>query len=192
MKLISYALAAMLATAIPGAIWAQGGSNMADVAPQATPWGARTPAPTAPADSTRPKNAKLPASSSGGSKSSPEVTARSVSATRAAVAQGKRDPFSSVVQTSGEGPACGVGKKCLVPNQVVLKGVVKGPDGMLAVVENQQRRSYFLRENDPVFNGQVVRITADSIVFREKVLDKLGHEQTREVVKRISGGRPAV
>jgi len=37
-----------------------------------------------------------------------------------------------------------------------------------------------------------VRITADSIVFREKVLDKLGHEQTREVVKRISGGRPAV
>jgi Tfp pilus assembly protein PilP len=74
----------------------------------------------------------------------------------------------------------------------VLKGVVKGPDGMLAVVENQQRRSYFLRENDPVFNGQVVRITADSIVFREKVLDKLGHEQTREVVKRISGGRPAV
>lgn len=189
MKLIGYALAAMLATVTPGAIWAQGGANVADINAQPTSWGVRTPASKAAKDSKPIKNAKLPATSGGGS--SPGVIANSVSVSRAAAAQAKRDPFASVLQSTGEGPACGVGKKCLVPNQVVLKGVVKGPDGMLALVENQQRRAYFLHENDPVFNGQVVRITADSIVFREKVLDKLGHEQTREVVKRISGGRPA-
>jgi hypothetical protein len=105
---------------------------------------------------------------------------------------GKRDPFRSVIQ-SREGSSsvseCATGKKCLVANLVMLKGVVKGPEGMLAVVENQHHKSYFLREKDPIFNGQVVRITSDSIVFREKVVDKAGRTSTREVVKHIAGGK---
>ena len=107
-------------------------------------------------------------------------------------ATGKRDPFRSVIQSHEvTGSDCGAGKKCLVANLVILKGVVKGPDGMLAVVENQHHKSYFLREKDPIFNGQVLRITSDSIVFREKAVDKTGHETTHEVVKRIAGGKPA-
>lgn len=51
-------------------------------------------------------------------------------------------------------------------------------------------KAYFLRENDPVFNGYVVKITGDSVVFQETVQDKLGKSFTREVVKRIS--TPAV
>jgi hypothetical protein len=179
---------------------------MVDVEAQSTLWGApaRTSAPKrnaaqAPASkpgaskpvATKPV-AKKPrlAKASAVVKPEEEVTAGSGAASRATVDRNKRDPFASVIQSSTQGPACAAGKKCLVPNQVVLRGVVKGPDGMLAVVENQQRRAYFLHENDPVFNGQVVRITADSIVFREKVLDKLGHEQTREVVKRIAVAKP--
>jgi Tfp pilus assembly protein PilP len=105
---------------------------------------------------------------------------------------GKRDPFRSVIQSHETGTNdCAAGKKCLVANLLILKGVVKEPDGMLAVVENQHHKSYFLRENDPVFNGQVVRITSDSIVFREKVADRTGHEKTQEVVKYIAGGKPA-
>ena len=46
-------------------------------------------------------------------------------------------------------------------------------------------KAYFLRENDPVFNGYVVKITGDSVVFQETVQDKLGKPFTREVVKRI-------
>jgi hypothetical protein len=41
-----------------------------------------------------------------------------------------------------------------------------------------------LRENDPVFNGYVVKITGDSVVFQETVQDKLGKTFTREVVKK--------
>jgi len=37
-----------------------------------------------------------------------------------------------------------------------------------------------------VFNGYVVRITGDSVVFQETVQDKLGKASTREVVKRVS------
>jgi hypothetical protein len=97
---------------------------------------------------------------------------------------GKRDPFfSPVVQQNGSG--CSTGKKCLEIGNINLRGVVKSDNGFIAVVTNNLNKAYFLRENDPVFNGYVVRITGDSVVFQETVQDKLGKPLTREVVKRI-------
>jgi AMIN domain len=97
---------------------------------------------------------------------------------------GKRDPFfSPVVQQNGSG--CSTGKKCLDIGAINLRGVVKSDAGFIAVVTNSLNKAYFLRENDPVFNGFVVKITGDSVVFRETIQDKLGKAFTREVVKRI-------
>lgn len=97
---------------------------------------------------------------------------------------GKRDPFfSPVVQQSGSG--CTTGKKCLEIGNINLRGVVKSDTGFIAVVTNSLNKAYFLRENDPVFNGYVMKITGDSVVFQETVQDKLGKPFTREVVKRI-------
>jgi Tfp pilus assembly protein PilP len=97
---------------------------------------------------------------------------------------GKRDPFfSPVVQTNGSG--CSTGKKCLEIGAINLRGVVKSDTGFIAVVTNNLNKAYFLRENDPVFNGYVVKITGDSVVFQETIQDKLGKPFTREVVKRI-------
>jgi hypothetical protein len=97
---------------------------------------------------------------------------------------GKRDPFfSPVVQQGGSG--CSTGKKCLEINAINVRGVVKSDSGFIAVVTNSIGKAYFLRENDPVFNGYVVRITGDSVVFEETVQDKLGKTSTHEVVKKI-------
>ncbi len=97
---------------------------------------------------------------------------------------GKRDPFfSPVVQQNGSG--CSTGKKCLEIGNINLRGVVKSDSGFIAVVTNNLNKAYFLRENDPVFNGYVMKITGDSVVFQETVQDKLGKPFTREVVKRI-------
>jgi hypothetical protein len=97
---------------------------------------------------------------------------------------GKRDPFfSPVVQQGGSG--CSTGKKCLEIGAINLRGVVKSDAGFIAVVTNNLNKAYFLRENDPVFNGYVVKITGDSVVFQETIQDKLGKPFTREVVKRI-------
>ncbi len=83
------------------------------------------------------------------------------------------------------GSGCSTGKRCLAIDQIALKGVVKSDAGMIAVVVNALNKAYFLRENDPVFNGYVVKITGDSIVFKETVQDKLGKPFTREVTKKI-------
>lgn len=98
---------------------------------------------------------------------------------------GKRDPFFSPVVSQAGGSGCSTGKKCLEIGQINLRGVVKSENGFIAVVTNTLNKAYFLREKDPVFNGYVVRITGDSVVFQETVQDKLGKAFTREVVKRI-------
>ena len=72
------------------------------------------------------------------------------------------------------GSGCSTGKKCLEIGAINLRGVVHAESGFIAVVSNGLNKAYFLRENDPVFNGYVVKITGDSIVFQETLQDRLG------------------
>ena len=106
------------------------------------------------------------------------------------VAANRRDPFvSPVVSVGAVGSGCNSGKRCLAIDQIALRGIVKSDTGMIAVVVNAMDKAYFLRENDPVFNGYVVKITGDSIVFKETFHDRLGKPLTRDITKTIS--RPA-
>jgi Tfp pilus assembly protein PilP len=101
--------------------------------------------------------------------------------------EGKRDPFvSPVVAMGASGSGCSSGKRCLAIDQIALRGVVKSDAGMIAVVVNSVDKAYFLRENDPVFDGYVVKITGDSIVFKETFHDRLGKTLTRDVTKTIT------
>jgi len=103
---------------------------------------------------------------------------------------GKRDPFISPVVSHTNNVSCSGGKKCLEIGTINLRGIVHCEAGFIAVVSNGLNKAYFLRENDPVFNGYVMKITGDSIVFQETLQDRLGKSFTREVVKKIT--TPAV
>jgi hypothetical protein len=104
---------------------------------------------------------------------------------------GKRDPFVSViVARSDSSAACTGGKRCLQIDQIALRGIVRTPTKWIAMVENPARKTYYLYENDPIFNAVVVRITGDSVIFRESVQDALGHSTEREIVKRVNA--PAI
>ena len=146
-------------------------------------------APVKPA--VRPPMARKAAMAPARAKAKPAATAGKEAATQTAAtakaAPAKRDPFISPIREQGAaGPACTTGKKCLAINSIVLRGIVKSQAGMIAVVESSARRiSYFLRVNDPVFNGYVVKITGDSVVFRENVMDRLGKQSTRDVVMKV-------
>jgi hypothetical protein len=104
-------------------------------------------------------------------------------------ARGRRDPFVSpiVKPAGGSGvPACTTGKRCLSVGEMVLRGIVKAQNGMIAVVENSAHKTYFLRENDPVFNGFVMKITGDTVVFKENSQDTFGRPTSREVVMKVA------
>jgi hypothetical protein len=98
---------------------------------------------------------------------------------------GKRDPFFSPITQQTTTSGCSTGKKCLEIGQINVRGVVKSDSGFIAVVTNSLNKAYFLHENDPVFNGYVVKITGDSVVFQETFQDKLGKSLTREITKKI-------
>jgi hypothetical protein len=117
-------------------------------------------------------------------------TEQSVTPDSKYAANGRRDPFISPVVSHAGGSGCSTGKKCLEIGAINLRGVVHAESGFIAVVSNGLNKAYFLRENDPVFNGYVMKITGDSIVFQETLQDRLGKSFTREVVKKIT--TPAV
>src|SRR5260370_836786 len=100
-------------------------------------------------------------------------------------ANGRRDTYIRPVVCHAGGSGCSSGKKCLEIGTINLRGVVHAESGFIAVVSNGLNKAYFLRENDPVFNGYVMKITGDSIVFQETLQDRLGKTFTREVVKKI-------
>jgi Tfp pilus assembly protein PilP len=103
---------------------------------------------------------------------------------------GRRDPFISPIRLQEDKmkstSVCTTGARCLIIDQVVLKGVVKTTSGMIAMVENAAKKQYNLREKDPVFNGVVQKISGDSVIFRETVTDTFGKQSAREVVKRVT------
>ena len=106
---------------------------------------------------------------------------------------GKRDPFlSPIALAASRAPAvaCSAGKHCLVVGQIALKGIIQTKEGNIAMVENGARRSYYLHENDALFDGSVVKISGDSVTFRQESSDYLGKPVSKEVIKKVSA--PAV
>lgn len=101
----------------------------------------------------------------------------------------RRDPFESLV---GRQKAAADAAKNLPPGKAGLQvgtlrldGVVKAPNGMIAVVTNPQSRTYFLREGDQLYDGKVDKIAMDSVTFHEEGKDAFGKPVEREVSKRI-------
>ena len=101
----------------------------------------------------------------------------------------RRDPFNPLV---GKEPGGGVVTEHLPPGKAGLRvgtlrldGIVRGPNGMIAVVSNPQQRVYFLRENDQLFDGRVEKINMDAVSFHESGKDAFGKPVERQVTKRL-------
>lgn len=104
----------------------------------------------------------------------------------------RRDPFDPLVKKgTGKGGRPDVpepsipGIAGLVVASMRLNGIVRGPNGMLAVVSNPQQRTYFLREGDVIYNGKIERISMEGIVVTERGKDPWGKPVERQVVKRL-------
>lgn len=103
--------------------------------------------------------------------------------------QGRRDPFRSLVgpapQLSRENAPPGVAGFLI--DELDLQGIVRTTnDGFVAMVNGPDNNGYLLRAGDKVFDGEVIRITPATLVFRQEVNDPTRIERFREVVKEIS------
>ena len=146
-------------------------------APKQTAAPAKKSAGKAPTKSVPAKPAK---------KSEPKPT---VAAAKEGTGSGRRDPFTSLV--SGKGGQTDIpqtlppGIAGLVIGNLTLNGIVKAPNGMIAVVTNPQRRVYFLREGARLYNGQVEKITMDAVSFREQGKDVFGKPVDHQITRKL-------
>ena len=168
-------------------------------APAATPKAAakpaaQTPAPKASAKpATAPKAAPAaakPAKKSAVKKTAGAAPAKTPGAPEASKAKvSRRDPFESLTSRQEAAARAGAnlppGKAGLQVGTLRLDGIVRAPNGMIAVVTNPQARTYFLREGDQLYDGRVEKIAMDGVSFHEVGKDAFGKPVERQVNKRI-------
>lgn len=103
----------------------------------------------------------------------------------------RRDPFRSLLraredEASDRGPRP-EGIPGLLIGEVDLTGIFVLPEGPVAQVQTSDRdRSYLLRAGDKLFDGDVVSVSLDELVFRQILDDPTALTPFREVVKRLN------
>jgi type IV pilus assembly protein PilP len=102
--------------------------------------------------------------------------------------QGRRDPFRSLI-----GPTPQIKRDNVPPgpagfmiDEMDLQGVVQTRSGLVAMITGPDNNGYLLRVGDKALDGEVIRITGDSLVFRQEVNDPTRIERFREVVKELN------
>ncbi|HEV8657534.1 MAG TPA: pilus assembly protein PilP [Thermoanaerobaculia bacterium] len=102
--------------------------------------------------------------------------------------QGRRDPFRSLV---GPAPRIEPGQRPpgvpgFLIDEMKLTGIVRTRQGPVGVVSGPDNKGYLIRVGDKVLDGEVIRITASAVVFRQEVNDPTRIERYREVVKDLT------
>jgi hypothetical protein len=102
------------------------------------------------------------------------------------VKQARRDPFESLIGRQNKTAAIlPPGKLGLQVSTLRLDGIVRSPNGMIAVVSNPQARTYFLRDGDRLYDGSVEKISMDGVSFHEEGKDAFGKPVEHQVNKRL-------
>jgi hypothetical protein len=101
----------------------------------------------------------------------------------------RRDPFKSLLAASERPELRGPrpeGVPGLLIDEIDLKGVFRTSKGFVAQVSvSNQKKSYLLKEGDQVYDGDVVSINMQEIVFKQIVQDPTALKPFREVVKTL-------
>jgi len=168
--------------------------------PVAPPAAAQKPTPKPAAQAAMPKTPAKPATAPKAAKTASKpakkpAAKKAASSTPTGTAEpseakvSRRDPFESLTSRQEAAARAGAnlppGKAGLQVGTLRLDGIVRAPNGMIAVVTNPQARTYFLREGDQLYDGRVEKIAMDGVSFHEIGKDAFGKPVERQVNKRI-------
>ncbi len=103
----------------------------------------------------------------------------------------RRDPFRSLIQQRQQAPEAEVQRPPGIPglliDEVQVQGVFVLPDGPVVQVQSaSQETSFLLRAGDQLWDGDVVSITLEGVVFKQKISDPTARKPFREVVKKLN------
>lgn len=103
----------------------------------------------------------------------------------------RRDPFKSLLVTGTDtedarGPRP-EGVPGLLIDEIRLSGIYSTAQGWVAQVQAAaNEKGYLIKEGDQLYDGDVVSVTADEVIFRQIVRDPAALKPFREVPKRLN------
>lgn len=102
----------------------------------------------------------------------------------------RRDPFKSLLGGTDSDELRGPrpeGVPGLLIDEIRLSGIYSTAQGWVAQVQAAAKeKGYLIKEGDQLFDGDVVSVTADEVVFRQIVRDPTALKPFREVTKRLN------
>jgi len=102
---------------------------------------------------------------------------------------GRRDPFVSLLDRGDSMHPSNLprpaGLQGLLINEIVVKGILKTANGLTAIVQGSDNRTYIVHAGERVLDGSIKSIAQDAIVFAQDVNDPLSTVKQRELRKTI-------
>lgn len=100
---------------------------------------------------------------------------------------GRRDPFRSLLagqlrEELGQRPP---GLRGMGIDEIRFQGVIKLPEGYVAMVQGTDNLSYIVRPGTVLYDGHVDRIEPGRIVFKMQVADPKSLKPYREVIRTL-------
>jgi Tfp pilus assembly protein PilP len=102
-------------------------------------------------------------------------------------ARGRRDPFVSLalgvdVLSPDVRPP---GLAGMLIQEVSLRGIVKTVDGYIAMIQGTDNKSYFAKDGERLYDGNIQSIDDARVVFRQEINDPLRIEKFQTVEKTL-------
>ncbi|HVN76333.1 MAG TPA: hypothetical protein VMT19_08460 [Thermoanaerobaculaceae bacterium] len=100
---------------------------------------------------------------------------------------GRRDPFRSLLarqakEEVGQRPP---GLRGMGIEEIKLQGILKLPEGYVAMIQGTDNTSYLIRPGTVLFDGNVESIEPGKVVFRMQVADPKSLKPYREVTRTL-------
>ena len=100
---------------------------------------------------------------------------------------GRRDPFRSLLarqakEELGQRPP---GLRGMGIEEIRLQGILKIPEGYVAMIQGTDNMSYLIRPGTVLYDGNVALIEHGKVVFRMQVADPKSLKPYREVVRTL-------
>lgn len=102
-------------------------------------------------------------------------------------AKGRRDPFVSLALGVNVLPpdVRPPGLAGMLIQEVSLRGIVKTTDGYIAMIQGTDNKSYFARQGERLYDGNIQSIDDGKVVFRQEINDPLRIEKFQQVEKSL-------
>jgi len=100
-------------------------------------------------------------------------------------AEGRRDPFLSLIGTGSEAPGArkGEGAAGLTVAEISVRGVLQSRGALVAMILGPDSKTYIVHTGDRLADGTIKSITTQGLVILQEVNDPLSLVKQREIHK---------